>query len=1309
MAEDSEEIAEFGEESKVGKVKPGTRRHSAANVPAKESAEGRRKSLARRSSLKGAGHFQPSEKRAVGRRASLDGSLHTAAKLHNNVDEPTSPASPSKPMLRRRASAASVANVRRASMSGSVAATLVQARIERRRLSQGLADTHVSLPKEDEQTLDEETNLNKAVTMLERELTSVAPSEALCGVQVRKPSDRAKAEETEGEKAGPKMPENGKLLQQTALFGRLSDQALIFVAENSEERNLRFSEVLYKEGDKHNQDWLGLVIAGQLTQHIHEPMDRETGDPLPILEPGMLFGELSALSVTQVRHSTVAAEVDSKVLVIRSETIWEAVHDFNDDVQRMTAECECWRAFMSCEVASMCHPHVAYFLREVSVVKKLAPGEEYQLSVTNQKRQVWAAGVIERGEALVKESGEVLKARDMVNVAAMLGMKSSYTVVSHEVKGCQIAVIDRVAFWSLMKKFHKAKEVYTRWALSQLPSATTDIAHLPMLQYLEGSESFFRALAGSIRQRVAPPRTVAIVSKDVFETLVFLQQGLADVILHGHKVRELHAGEGLGDLNLMSIQALAGMTVIATEFCVLQELKKNDLESHLSRQPVARSKWRELLKLRNVWKQDGAALKQISMLRDSPFFGEDLSAEFMRVVHGQMEARIYFPEQQMQKEDDAGDLMILLCEGQVERQADGHKILLDVGAVVGESGLISNVDGRLDVLTAKSTCAVMVLHRMNMIDTLKRHPEAKPHFEAVTRRFRAGHQEEGEESWNIYRMSCFKDCSSRFLYLVDLHLERHIFFSDEIVVTENTEGEDMYILYSGTMDVQVKGIKVGSLEGGMFFGEMAVLGLVKKRSATIVAVSLCDVRVLSRKSLEEAINEFPQELSRFEELAATRNRMSLERRNGGRVHHLCSFFRDCKADFAIAIANDMQDRLFTTGQVIIKEGSDHGSLFLIHQGAATVSCAGEKVSELKTGDLCGELVAMGLSPVSTATVTATDTCFMQELPKKTLLEVLERFPQERQQLRHVAALRMEWKHSLHGLQMFEWVSSSTAAMANKLEQLLTRWIFFCNDEIVIQGEPGDSLFMISIGFVEVLQNQHVIRELGGGDVFGELCALGISTTRTATVRCKDICDVFVLAKAAVEQVFSLYPTCQEPVRRLATVRMRSDVERMSEKHILLHCPLFQQSSRKFLERISDHMEDRLFMEGEDLCKQGEKGDTMFILVQGVLDVKVLQQGVNVKVNELSAGSVIGEIAVLGLANHRTATLTAQKVCLVQVLHRPILMKYLNEFPREIATFQEVGASRLTKSGVSKDTLFPQQDIATCSRPCDKAKPLICMK
>lgn len=37
----------------------------------------------------------------------------------------------------------------------------------------------------------------------------------------------------------------------------------------------------------------------------------------------------------------------------------------------------------------------------------------------------------------------------------------------------------------------------------------------------------------------------------------------------------------------------------------------------------------------------------------------------------------------------------------------------------------------------------------------------------------------------------------------------------------------------------------------------------------------------------------------------------------------------------------------------------------------------QQVSELRSGDVCGELVAAGLTPVATATVTASETCFMQ--------------------------------------------------------------------------------------------------------------------------------------------------------------------------------------------------------------------------------------------------------------------------------------------------------------------------------------------
>jgi len=1265
-----------------------SRRHSAIIVSAKEGPEAK-KTIARRSSAV----LSDLQIKSGQRRMSLSTWSPNASQ---ETDGSGSPSSHSPVMqrksMKRRASVSAIASVRRASFSGSAADTISQARMAVRRMSHGEAH-EVGGVRSDRGSVTEQRRLSlkRAATTpmtAQPEIVNLAPSEALTGVQVRKPSDRAKAEERDRQKAAPKMSENAKLLQKTRLFGKLSDQALIHLADHGEERVCRFGELLYREGDKQKTNWMAMVLSGRLSNQIHAPFGEK--GTMPELRAGALFGELGALQVWEGRHSTVTALEDCKVLVIQTDRMWEAVRGAADDVQRIESECECWRAFMLSDIASRCPAEIAYHFREAASLRKLVPGEEQELGVRNQQRQLWAAAVIESGKACVKETGEVLRAKETSNVAAMLGIQSSETLLPEGGKPCNIAVLDRKDFWKIVHEYPQAREVYTKWALSQLPSATVDISCVPILQFLEGSQVFIRALAGSIRQRVVPPGMDAITAKDLFETLVFLQQGLADVVFKGHKVRELRAGQSVGELNLLSVQKMNGIVIVSSEFCVLQELKKQDVEMHLSKHPVARSRWRDLLKVRNIWKQDGSNDRQIDMLQESPFFNDEMPVGFAKAVHQSMEVRLFFPEEVVQDKDDPTDVLYLVCEGQMERMSNGKKSTLDVGGIWGEAGLLSDKDGPPETLVAKSVCGVMALHRRNMIDVFDSFPEAKAKIEAISRRSREGIFEAGGQSWNIYRMSCFKDCSSRFLYLLDLHLERHIYFSDETVVVENTEGEDMYILYSGAMEVKVKGITVGKLEGGMFFGEMAVLGLVKKRSATIIAKTLCDVRLLSRRSLEEALSEFPEEISRFEELAATRNRLSLEHRNGGRVRHLCSFFQDCNPKFATAIADDMQDKLFLSGQVLCREGLPQDSLFLIHQGTANVTVQQQRVSELKSGDICGELVALGLSPVTTATITAMDTCFVQELRSNVLMTVLDKFPEERQKLRQLAALRMEWRYALHDLQNFDWIRGTPAAFPTLLEQMITRWIFFRGDEMMVQGSPGDSLMMISSGSVEIVHDEQVIRELGGGDVLGELGALGIARLRTATVRCKDICDVYVLAKAALTRALSLHPEQMDPLRKLATARMRSDVERASEKHVLLNCPLFQQSSRKFLDRISEHLEDRLFMEGEDLCIEGEKGDTMFVLIQGTLNVFVKIDGKNKKVNELHKGSVIGEIAVLGLANHRTATLTAKTVCLVQILHRPILMKYLNEFPREIATFQEVGASRLTKSGISKNTLFPQQ-------------------
>ena len=110
----------------------------------------------------------------------------------------------------------------------------------------------------------------------------------------------------------------------------------------------------------------------------------------------------------------------------------------------------------------------------------------------------------------------------------------------------------------------------------------------------------------------------------------------------------------------------------------------------------------------------------------------------------------------------------------------------------------------------------------------------------------------------------------------------------------------MYILYSGLAKVQVKGVVVAHLRGGQCFGEMAVLGLVKKRTASIIATTICDIRILSRRSLEDAIKEYPEERSQFEALAAKRHRTTQEKQFGGKITQTSRFFSGSCAKFAEA-------------------------------------------------------------------------------------------------------------------------------------------------------------------------------------------------------------------------------------------------------------------------------------------------------------------------------------------------------------------------------------------------------------------------
>lgn len=72
-----------------------------------------------------------------------------------------------------------------------------------------------------------------------------------------------------------------------------------------------------------------------------------------------------------------------------------------------------------------------------------------------------------------------------------------------------------------------------------------------------------------------------------------------------------------------------------------------------------------------------------------------------------------------------------------------------------------------------------------------------------------------------------------------------------VICAEDTEGEEMYILESGAIDVKIKENKVATIEEkGTFFGEMALL-LNEKRGATLTAKNNVVVTKITKENLKE--------------------------------------------------------------------------------------------------------------------------------------------------------------------------------------------------------------------------------------------------------------------------------------------------------------------------------------------------------------------------------------------------------------------------------------------------------------------------
>jgi CRP/FNR family transcriptional regulator, cyclic AMP receptor protein len=144
---------------------------------------------------------------------------------------------------------------------------------------------------------------------------------------------------------------------------------------------------------------------------------------------------------------------------------------------------------------------------------------------------------------------------------------------------------------------------------------------------------------------------------------------------------------------------------------------------------------------------------------------------------------------------------------------------------------------------------------------------------------------------------------------------------------------------------------------------------------------------------------------------------------------------------------------------------------------------------------------------------------------------------------------------------------------------------------------------------------------------------------------------------------------------------RGGTDRMSlikDVEVLRSIPIFAKIEPAKLKLLAFTSERLRFMDGDEICHQGEVGDAAYIILDGEADVLVDTPGGALRVATVGKNDIIGEIAIL-CDVPRTATVTASTDVETLKVSKDNFFQLLTQFPQIGVEVMHELASRLHRT------------------------------
>jgi CRP-like cAMP-binding protein len=143
-------------------------------------------------------------------------------------------------------------------------------------------------------------------------------------------------------------------------------------------------------------------------------------------------------------------------------------------------------------------------------------------------------------------------------------------------------------------------------------------------------------------------------------------------------------------------------------------------------------------------------------------------------------------------------------------------------------------------------------------------------------------------------------------------------------------------------------------------------------------------------------------------------------------------------------------------------------------------------------------------------------------------------------------------------------------------------------------------------------------------------------------------------------------------------RQKSWTNKEDRMDLLSNIALFQDFSDELLEAITNSFHLKELKPEEVLMKQGDDGESLFVLVEGLLEVSLQIEGEKKHLTFLRPGSFLGEMALL-TGEKRSADITSSTESLVGELTKESIMSLATENPEVLKKMTAVVAKRRLKN------------------------------